>query len=71
MARWIARAAAVEFAGYALLILSGARAFALAAANYLPAALFLPVVFVLAGRRGEQAAPLGALGIVTALLIVA
>lgn len=65
-ARWMTRAAVVEFAAYALAVAVGARAFAVAVANYLPAALFLLGVFALAYRRtGGRHAGLGVLGVLT------
>ncbi len=63
-ARWIVAAAVAEFAAYAIAVASGARAFALAVADYLPAALFLLVVFFLAWRRTAERPPLvGGLGL--------
>lgn len=64
LARWISIAAAVEFAGYAVVVLFVTQAFAIAVLNYLPAAAFLTVVFILAYRRTrERAVRVGLVGL--------
>ncbi len=55
LAGWVEIAAAVEFASYALVVLLVNQAFVVAILDYLPAALFLMVVFGLRYRRtGER-----------------
>ncbi|MBI3454778.1 MAG: hypothetical protein HY002_03175 [Candidatus Rokubacteria bacterium] len=63
-ARRIEIAAALEFSAYAAIVVLGDQAFAVAVLNYLPAALFLLVVFGLAYRRtGERPILIGTLGL--------
>ena len=50
-ARWISGIAAAQFAGYAAVVLFANQAFVVAILDYLPATLFLTVVFGLAYRR--------------------
>lgn len=54
VARWIARAAVVECAGYAGVVLFITQTFWIAVVNYLPAAVFLFVVLAAAYRRVRQ-----------------
>ncbi len=62
-ARRVSRAATLEFAAYAAVVVFGAQTFAVAILNYLPPAIFLLVAFVLAwARTGDRAALLGAAG---------
>ncbi|MFQ5520745.1 MAG: hypothetical protein ACE5K9_11880 [Candidatus Methylomirabilales bacterium] len=53
-ARWITIAAAVEFAGYGAVVLRVTREFQVAIINYVPAAVFLLIVFFLAHRRHRR-----------------
>lgn len=62
-ARAVTIGAAVAFAGYAAVIVFVDRRFAVAIAFYLPAALFLLVVFLLAARRGDARVNAGAWGL--------
>ncbi|HEV8306681.1 MAG TPA: hypothetical protein VGW35_03360 [Methylomirabilota bacterium] len=66
VARRLEAVAAVEWLAYALaVVLGGAQAFAFVILNYLPAAVFLFVAFVLAYRRtGAQPLLVGTLGLV-------
>ncbi len=50
-ARWISRAAMLEFAIYAGAVMLGSQAFSVAVLNYLPAATFLLFAFALAYMR--------------------
>lgn len=62
-ARWVSRAAILEFAVYTGVVVFGAQTFAVAILNYLPPAIFLLVAFVLAYvRTGDRATLLGAAG---------
>lgn len=64
VARRIEIAAALEFAAYGFVVLFGARAFTIAVINYLSAAMFLLVVFLLAYRRTrERLVLVGTLGL--------
>ena len=62
VARWIAIGAAVEFAGYCIVVLFVAQAFRIAVLNYLPAALFLLSVLAIAYARVREREVLVALG---------
>jgi len=65
MARRVVMAAAVEFAGYAVVVLFISRSFAVAVLNYLPAAGFLLIVLCLAYREERTPQPLvGVAGLV-------
>ena len=69
VARGVALAATVEWAGYALVVVAGTGAFAVAMLNYLPAALFLLSIFFLTYRRTRQRPVLiGTLGLAAMLL---
>jgi hypothetical protein len=50
-ARWISLVAALELAGYCAIVLWVTQTFAVAVANYLPAAIFLSLAFISAYRR--------------------
>lgn len=64
VARWFVIAAGAVFAGYAGTVLFVSQAFAVAVVNYLPAALFLALVFGLAYRRTRaRAVLLGLIGL--------
>jgi len=69
VARRIAIAATLEFVGYALVVVFVAQAFAVAILNYVPAAVFLLVVFFVAYRR-TRARPVlvGTLGLAATFL---
>jgi len=56
-ARWVVRAAALQFVGYSAVILAGATDFAVAIYQYLPAALFLLLALAIGWVR-QRAQPL-------------
>ncbi|WP_242337222.1 MULTISPECIES: hypothetical protein [Anaeromyxobacter] len=62
-ARALTGGVALAFGLYAAVVLGGERRFAVAIAFYLPAALFLLVAFLLAGRRAEARVSAGAWGL--------
>jgi hypothetical protein len=57
MAKWITVVAAVEFLGYCIVALFDTQAFWIAIADYLPAAVFLLTVFLLAYKRTRERSP--------------
>jgi hypothetical protein len=59
---WLWRLAVGEFAGYTLVVVAGARAFAVAIVNYLPAALALTVAFARARSTRSAGAGWGLTG---------
>ena len=71
-AGWIARAAIVEFAVYALAVLLGLQMFAAAIVNYLPAALFLLFAFASGWIvKQERGSALGAAAMILTLIAAA
>ncbi len=70
--RWIIRLAVLQFVLYGAVVVFVSEAFWVAVANYLPAALFLLVAFVVVARRGELAgATIGAWGLVLSFVAAA
>lgn len=68
-ARLVTALAGALWGGYAAMILTGARAFAIAVIHYVPAALFLLLAFAWRGRDpGGRAGRLGAWGVGVSLL---
>jgi hypothetical protein len=66
---WLWRAAVAEFFVYSLVVVAGARSFAVAIANYLPAAVALAVAFARAWRAtGRATAFWGLVGMVLIFL---
>jgi hypothetical protein len=62
--RWILVVAAVEFLGYSIVVLFDTQMFWIAIANYLPAVVFLLIVFFLAYKRTRERPPLvGSMGL--------
>ena len=62
--RWIIRVAVLQLILYGAVVVFVSEAFWVAVVNYLPAALFLLVAFVVVARRGELAgATVGAWGL--------
>ena len=59
-ARWIIRVAVLQLVLYGAVVVFVSEAFWVAVANYLPAALFLLIAFVVVARRGEPAGVAGA-----------
>jgi len=55
--KWITVVAVMEFLGYCIVVLSDTRAFWIAIADYLPAAVFLLMVFILAYKRTRERQP--------------
>jgi hypothetical protein len=71
-ARWISRAAIVEFALYAVAVMVGMQMFAAAIVNYLPAALFLLFAFVSGWiLKRERRFALGAAAMILTLVAAA
>jgi len=68
-ARWLSLAAMLGFVAYAAVVLFLTQSFAVAIANYLPAALFLLAAFGVSYRRtGARSALLGMLGVGLSLI---
>ncbi len=62
--QWILVVAAAEFLGYSIVVLFDAQVFWIAIANYLPATVFLFIVFFLAYQRTRERPPLvGSMGL--------
>ncbi len=71
-ARWIIRMGVLQLGAYCAVVVFVTDAFWVAVANYLPAALFLLVVFVVVSRRGELVgATIGAWGLVLSFVAAA
>lgn len=71
-ARWMARAAALQFLLYAGVVLFLNHQFGVAILDYLPPTLFLLVAFMVTARRGRSpAASLGTAGLALTLLAAA
>ena len=74
-ARWIIRVAVLQLMLYGAVVVFVSAAFWVAVANYLPAALFLLVAFVMVAWRGEPVgaagATIGAWGLVLSLVAAA
>ena len=72
VALWISRAATLAFASYAGVVMFGTQTFTVAILNYLPPAIFLLVVFVLAHARvGDRTALVGAAGMLLTFVAAA
>lgn len=64
IAQWISTAAAAQFAVYSVVLLFRTQVFWIAIADYLPAAVFLLAVFLLAYKRMREQQPLvGSIGL--------
>ena len=59
---WLWRAAVVECAAYAVVVLAGVRSFAVAIVNYMPAAVVMAVAFAWRSRAKDAGAALWGLG---------
>ena len=69
---WIIRVAVLQLVLYGAVVVFVSKAFWVAIANYLPAALFLLVAFVVVARRGElTGATIGAWGLVLSFVAAA